>query len=186
MNKGKIVTAKPMTESTIGKIKKLLVDDPKWHSLFVVSVNSAFRASDLLKLKVDEIEDDGNRIVIFKKEMKTSKNRRGMLGTTASKVLRGWIKMSKPATYIWPGQRGRHTYGFYSWLLKRWVVQVGDDPKGISTHSTRKAWVKIHIERHKTPMHVLMRALSHSSEAQVLAYAGITPRDLEVAFSQEI
>ncbi len=186
MNRGKVCTAKPLTEDAIAKIKVLLKNDPKWYSLFCVSVNSAFRATDLLRLRVDELSDDGARITIFKKEMKTSKNRRVTLGIVVSDVLRQWLKLSEPTKYVWTGQRGVHTYGMYSAMLKKWCKEVGCPVDRISTHSTRKAWTAIHIEKHKTPIHVLMKALNHSSEQQVLAYAGITPRDLEVAYSQEL
>lgn len=185
-NRGMVVTAKPFDEDTIKRIKIHLKDDLKWLSLFVVSINSAFRATDVLKLKRDEVEDDGERITLFKKEKKTTKNRRVLLGVEASKILRRWLKQQDPRNYVWVGIRGPHTYGYYSAKLKEWTDAVGAPTKRVSTHSCRKAWVSIHLRKHKTPMHVLMKALNHSSEAQVLAYAGITSQDLEVAYAQEL
>jgi integrase len=182
----KLTTTRPLSEDTIAKIKKHLSGDLKWLSLFTVSVNSAFRATDHLRLHVDEISDDGKRITIFKREQKTRKNRRVVLGIGPSKTLRTWIKRSKPKGYVWTGLRGPHTHGFYGFKLKEWCEAVGASTDHVATHSTRKSFVRIQHQKHKVSLTTLQWMLNHQSPAQTLEYVGLLTEDADRTYMNEI
>lgn len=185
-NKGVLTTTKPMTEETISKIKDYLSDDLKWLSLFTVAVNSAFRASDLLKLHINEIEDDGRRITIFKREKKTKKNRKVMLNADASDILRKWLEQSQADGYVWQGPRKiPHTHGYYGIKLREWCDAVGADNSRVASHSCRKSWARINYER-GARIATLMVALNHSSERQTLTYINVFSEEIEQLYSAGI
>ena len=75
--KGATIRVGPIKKvKDINTIKKMLADKPRDLALFTIGINTNLRASDLLRLKVEQVADTipGDEIEI--KERKTGKSRR--------------------------------------------------------------------------------------------------------------
>jgi integrase len=75
----------------IGRIKKLLADKPRDRCLFVLGINTAYRANELLSIKVRQVRylEAGN--VLDLKQSKVSKYRMVTLNNSAIASVREWL-----------------------------------------------------------------------------------------------
>ena len=109
-NKGKIVGQKvPFTPSQIKLIKSILTADNNLRdlALFSVGIDTMLRASDLLKLTVDDILDyQGNiKPEVLIKQQKTKQGNLVMLSDYSRDILGKWIKHSNKTNgdYLFTG-----------------------------------------------------------------------------------
>ena len=74
--KGSSIKVEPIkSKKHIQTIKKLLTDKPLDYALFVIGINTNLRASDLLRIKVKQVEDLHPNDEIVLNEKKTQKER---------------------------------------------------------------------------------------------------------------
>jgi integrase len=184
MNKGKILTADPLKNlDEVQLVKAAINDDPRAFAIFSLGVNSAFRATDLLRLR--KVDLKGNEL--FVREIKTGKLRRITLNApTVAAIHRYWATRDDDYEWMFVGQRGKMTHGYLSKLIKDWCAAAGINGRRISTHTMRKSWVRVQHLEHKTPIGTLMTCLRHSTEAQTLQYAAINSEDVNEAYAKEI
>jgi len=184
VNKGKILTADPLKSlDEVKRVKTALDEDPRGYALFCVGVNSALRASDILKLKRKDLK--GNEL--FVREKKTGKLRRITLNAPTVDAIQKYLATrTDMEEWMFVGQRGKLTHGYLSKLVKTWFEAAGITEGRHSTHSMRKTFVRMQHLEFKVPLGTLMTALRHSTEQQTLHYAGINSQDVEEAYANEI
>jgi integrase len=184
MNRGRVTTTEPLKSlDDVARVRAVLRDDPRGFALFCLGVNSALRASDILKLKRTDLK--GNELFI--REKKTKKLRRIVLNEMTLKAIAAYME-TRADTHEWMfvGQRGKMTHGYLGKLVKSWFAAANIDIKNAACHSLRKTFVRLQRTEFDVSLATLMFALNHSTERQTLAYCGLTAKDVEEAYANEI
>lgn len=183
-NKGKTTTTQPIRGDGIDRIRELLQDRPRDLALWSVGTNTALRASDLLALRWDALEDDGVRIAFRVKEQKTGKLRLLTLNPRTSADLRGW-RAHAECEWCFSGQRGRMTSATLGRLVKQWAADAG--VKGqIASHSLRKTFCRAMVDKFDEPLFKIMWALGHSTERQTAQYLGLLQDDVAALYEHVV
>jgi len=185
--KGSKIQVAPITSKRlIKRIKSDLADRPRDLALFVVGINTALRASDLLVLKTLQIQhlSVGDSLVVH--ERKTKKNRRITINQAVHKVLRVWLEQND-SEWLFPSQRKDKVLSVQALnvLVKKWCeaahIETGIKQNGTNygSHTLRKTfgyWQRIDAS---VPIHTLMKIFNHSSQAITLTYLGIQEQEIE-------
>lgn len=190
-HKGKCVTTEPLKQlEMIADVKKYLRLQPRNLALFTLAVNSAFRSSDILNLRHENLKQLQNGCIqITTREKKTGKIRMVVLNKSTSTVFNNHIATSRytaPRELVFPGQRGPMGTSYFGRMVKSWINEATLIDGRWSTHSLRKTWV---YHQHKTfdvELSTLMYALNHSSERQTLQYMGALSEDVAQAYENAI
>ncbi|SMG47337.1 tyrosine-type recombinase/integrase [Dethiosulfovibrio salsuginis] len=167
-------------------------------ALFMVGINSALRAGDLLGLKVGDILAGSAKRIQIRKEIilvegKTKKERWIYLPDSAREAVKAYLKVRKdrrgllPEQPLWMSTRGKEpkaisyvqVYRTLRWAARR----AGADLRlrHIGCHSMRKTyghWLYYKTEGEPFTLAELMFMYGHSSEQITLRYLGITAREL--------
>ena len=172
----------------ISRIKDMLRKKPRDYLFFVLGINVALRASDLLSLKVGDVIDSEGRIrdQIVVLESKRKKRRVIALSDSAVAALEFYFQTHS--------REERDRFLFYSQkrprsaisrtqayrLVVEWCEAV--DLKGnYATHSLRKTWA-YWARKAGTPIDLIRQALGHSTEQTTLRYVGISRDEIDDVF----
>lgn len=182
-----IKTTKPIPLEVIQRIKEHLQEMPREKAWFLLSLNSAFRGGDILKLLKENIlfTPEGHAEIGIR-EQKTGKLRRVITNQETSNALRSWLAVHPGKTeFLFEGQRGRMRTSYWTVKLKEWCEAVGYEEPRTATHSLRKTFVKTHYER-GTKLATLMFMLNHATERQTLTYCGVMEEDVRMVYASAI
>ena len=189
-SKGKSIRVEPIrTKAEINRIRKILSDNPLYTAIFNVGVNCAYRAGDLLSIKVKQVRNlqVGDQLTV--KESKTGKTRTVSVNSLCVDSIQNLLASRdyKDEDFLFMGQRGVLTVSSLSNLVKKWCKDAGVGKKGdnYSSHTLRKTWGFMQYEQ-KTPLPVLMKAFGHSSQAITLSYIGLQDADVQNLYDLEI
>jgi integrase len=158
--------------------------------LFVMGINTAFRISDLLSLRIGDIHD-GARCAgeISIREQKTGKARRSPLNSVVVAALKDYLAARSallpidPGEPLFPSQKGgkapllrQQAYR----ILSSAAASVG--LRRIGAHSMRKTFGYHAFRQSGGNLALIQRLLNHSSPGVTLRYIGISNEDLERAY----
>ncbi len=139
---GSTIKVEPIRDKkAISRIKKILGDRPRDLCLFTLGINTAYRANELLSLKVGQVQSLRAGDVLDLKQRKTHKYRPVTLNATAVAAIQAWLASGdlQPEDYLFTGQRGCLTVEMMSTRVKIWCQDVG--LKGnYGSHTLRKTW----------------------------------------------
>jgi len=182
-NKDRQVGArKALTPNEITEIRRHLSSQNSLHDLclFLVAVDTMLRASDLLKLRVRDVETpEGTIPQSFRwKQKKTSKPVHPVLTSTTQAAIKKWIVESEKldSDYLFTREKHRTsnpiTIGFYRTLIKQWVRSIGLPSHDYSAHSLRRSKATF-MYQNGVPVEIIGRLLGHTSTASTVHYLGI-------------
>jgi len=175
--KGDIIKVEPIRDiKAIRRIKQITSDNIVHHGLFVVGINTAFRASDLLSLRLRDVQD--NCIVL--REQKTGKVRMVTINPAAQQTIDLLVEAKELGIddYLFSGLRGPYTVNYANALVKRWCREVGLIGN-YGSHTLRKTWGYHQRVTYKVDLPLLMKAYGHSSQRQTLTYLCIEEREVQ-------
>ncbi|MFH7326605.1 tyrosine-type recombinase/integrase [Desulfurivibrio sp. C05AmB] len=160
-------------------IKKLLIDRPRDFALFVIGINTAFRASDLLNIKIGQVRhlkpgDDWETV-----ERKTQKRRRITFNNACQKAVAQLLgtREYENDDFLFQGQRGRLTVATVNRLVKGWCQTI--NLKGnYGSHTLRKSFGYHQYRTFGVPLPDLMEIFNHSTQRQTLEYLCIQDDDI--------
>jgi site-specific recombinase XerD len=168
----------------IEAMKKILkADNLRDYCLFVLGINSGLRISDLLKLKVGDVMENGKvkeRIVV--REKKTGKTKDFPLGDSAKKAISEYMKSRGEYPQdeaLFPSRKGgtpltrQHAYR----IINDAARAVGITEQ-IGTHTLRKTF-GYHAYQSGVDITRIQKLLNHSAPSVTLAYIGITQEELD-------
>ena len=171
----------------IQQIKGRLASRPRDLCLFMLGINTAFRASDLLSLTVGQVQHlkEGDDLEV--KEQKTRKHRRVTLNKGSVEAIRTLLRSTKKAATepLFLGQRGVLSVPSVNRLVKRWCRWLGLSGN-FGAHTLRKTWGYHQRVTFNTPLPILMRAYGHSSQHQTLQYLCIQPDEVRRIYQNEL
>ena len=150
-------------------------------------INTAYRANELLALKVGQVRNLQAGEVLDLKQRKTHKYRPVTLNATAVAAIQVWLQVSdlKPEDYLFTGQRGCLTVETMSTRVKTWCHDVG--LKGnYGSHTLRKTWGYWQRLERGTAIPLLMEAFGHATQQQTLAYLGIQSNEIAAIYELEL
>ena len=180
--KGASLKVEPIRDvAAIATIKQHLAHQPRNLCLFTLGINTAFRAGELVSLRICDVADlrEGDGLEI--KQSKNQRYRRASLNGIACEALQQWLSIHpdpSPATPLFLSQKGGAiSVSYVCQLVKEWCADAG--LKGnYGSHTLRKTWGYQQRIIHNAPTALLMRAFGHASEAQTLAYLCIQPEEI--------
>ena len=145
----------------------------KYYVIFLIGISVGIRISDILKLKISDMENT-DRIVI--KEKKTGKTKIFPLRANIAKVVKNYIKNycdKEYQEYIFLGKKGaRLDRSAVYRVLNRCMQELGIDIK-CGTHSCRKYCGRAIFEQTKD-LSIVMTIFNHSSQVISARYIGLT------------
>ena len=181
-NKDRTVgSRKALTQAEVKQITAQFTDaDLHDGCLFLTAIDTMLRASDLLKLRVSDVQHSNGAIkTSFPwRQKKTSNGVYPVLTPTTQKALADWIKATGklPEHFIFTRQKPTDadpiTIGFYRTLVKSWIESIGASPEYYSAHSLRRTKATFMYER-GISVEVIGRLLGHKSPASTIRYLGI-------------
>ncbi len=181
---GDIIKVDPIRDlKAIKRIKTLLASNPTHSALFQVGINTAFRASDLLRLTPAHVT--GNVITI--REQKTGKVRTVTVNEPTLESLRALQLHTGIANDVpyFQGQRGTLSVPYVNALVKSWCRNVGL-AGNYGSHTLRKTWGYQMRTAFKVELPLLMDAFGHASQRQTLTYLCIEQAEVQNLYSNAI
>jgi integrase len=186
--KGSTTKVDPIKDKKhIQKIKKSLACKPLDYALFVVGINTNLRASDLLSIKVHQVNDLKPNDEIVLNEKKTKKGRRLNLNKACIEAIQELLASREydDKDYLFTGQRGVLTVPTVGQKVKSWCREI--NLKGnYSAHSLRKTWGYHQRVTFKTDLPTLMVCFNHTTQKQTLDYLCIQPQEIRDVYENEL
>lgn len=195
---GDTIKVEPIrTVNAINKLKQHLAPSPRNFALLVVGINTAYRASELLSMRLGQVRhlQPGDRLEV--KQKKTKKYRavtmnkacydsiRSLLEHLDRKALRAkdlsWIDDD---AYLFAGRQPNRPLSVPTLnnLVKDWCRKI--NLKGnYGSHTLRKTWGYMQRTKQDTPIPLLMQAFGHASQQQTLSYLCIQDEEIESIYT---
>lgn len=185
------------TVQAIGKIKSMLEPNPRNFCLFVLGINTAFRASELLSIRIGLVRhlQPGDRLEV--KQRKTKKYRSVTLNSAGYQAIQVQIenleklalKKRNPSifgddAFLFTGQRGFDALKVSTLnnMVKSWCRSA--NLKGnFGSHTLRKTWGYMQRKKQDTPVPLLMQALGHATQRQTMEYLCIQEKEIENVYT---
>ncbi|WP_144508277.1 site-specific integrase [Bacillus mycoides] len=165
----------------IQQIKKYLKEkNTRNYILFVMGINTGLRISDILKLKVGDVQ--GSHISI--REMKTGKQKRIQITSALKRELKWFNEGREVWEYVLRSRKGKNRPIGRSMaykILKSTAAEFGLDE--IGTHTLRKTY-GYHMYMQTRNIALLMEIFNHSSEKVTLRYIGVNQDAMDKAMSR--
>ena len=169
----------------IRSIKKILKDNPRDFTLFIVGINTNLRASDLCRITVGMVKDlkVGDEFVLIEK--KTGKERRINLNDECVKAIQKLIQSSNEPrsddSQLFRGRQGVIKTTGVNYLVKKWCRTI--NLKGrYGSHTLRKTFGYQMRVQHKVSIPILMTMFNHNSQKQTLDYLCVQPDELKEVY----
>ncbi len=188
--KGSSIKVEPIRSKTaIANIKKILSDKPRDLCLFTLGINTAYRANELLSVRVGQVRGIAPGDTLELKQSKTGEYRMVTLNRTVAGVLQEYVDRVGEGTddndYLFGSQRRQAlTVPTVSRMVKGWCEAVG--LKGnYGSHTLRKSWGYWQYKR-GIPLALLVEAFGHATQRQTLAYLCIQPKEIQDIYDLEL
>ena len=177
-------------QKDIKLIKKILQDSPRNLCLFILGINTNLRASDLLKIKVEQVRHLQPGEEISLKEKKTQKPRRINLNRACIEAIQNLLKSSKyeDDDFLFLSNRKNKnalTVSSLSTLVKKWCRDI--NLKGnYASHTLRKTWGYHQRVTFGVGIPELMVCFNHTSQKQTLDYLCVQPEEIKSVYQNEL
>lgn len=171
----------------IEAIKNALKDQPRNYCLFVMGINTAFRANELLSLRINQVEHltVGSRLEI--KQSKTGKYRAVTMNNNSIAAIQFWLQnhplRSEPKAAFFKSQKSNSAIRVPTLnnLVKRWCKEAGIQ-ENTGSHTLRKTWGYHQRARGNASVPLLMVAFGHNSQEQTLEYLCIQADEVQALY----
>ena len=146
------------------------------HKAIVVTIYSCgLRLSELLNLKITDVQSDRHLLLI--RDAKGNKDRNTILSDTTIALLRKYYAAYKPKEYLFEGLNG----GQYSCKSVQSIVKhslrLANIKKSASTHTLRHSFAT-HLLENGTDLRYIQTLLGHSSPKTTEIYAHVSTKGL--------
>ena len=155
----------------IGRVKKFLARRSKRDLLlFLLGINSGLRISDILKLKVKDVQ---NVDFIEIKEQKTQKYKRFPIANSYKCLLNDFVKDKSFEEWLFKSRKGNKPITRIQAyrIINDACNKIGINTK-IGTHTLRKTF-GYHFYQEKKDIALLQTIFNHSTPTVTLRYIGI-------------
>lgn len=169
-------------------IKALLRARPRDYCLFVLGINTALRASDLVRLTVGQVRHlkAGEHLEI--RERKTGKTRAITLNRAVTCAIADLLATRPQAAdheALLSGQRGPLTVPSVHRLVKGWCRALRL-PGNYGSHTLRKTFGYHQRVTFGRDLATLVEVFNHATQRQTLAYLGIQADEIRDVYLNEL
>lgn len=173
--KKRIILPKVISEEKI--IKGLLnISNVKHKAILFTAYSAGLRVSEVIKLKVTDINSDRMQIRI--EAAKGKKDRMATLGEATLQILREYAKLYKPKQYLFEGQYADEHYSSRSaQIIFNKVFKSLGLPPNISFHSLRHSYAT-HLLENGTDIKYIQELLGHNDIRTTLRYTHVSKKEL--------
>nr|WP_320192693.1 tyrosine-type recombinase/integrase [uncultured Desulfobacter sp.] len=189
--KGSHISVEPIRkQKDIKLIKKILHDSPRNLCLFTLGINTNLRASDLLRIKVEQVRHLQPEEEITLKEKKTKKQRRINLNRACIESIRNLLESINYENddFLFLSNRKDKkalTVSSLSTLVKKWCKDI--NLKGnYASHTLRKTWGYHQRVTFGVGIPELMVCFNHTSQRQTLDYLCVQPEEIKSIYQNEL
>ena len=156
-----------------------VVGNIKHKALFMMAYDAGLRLSEVLNLRVEDI--DSGRMVIRICQAKGKKDRYGRLSNGLLKLLREYWHADRPESFLFPGacRHKRYDVSTPGLILKRLCRKAGIT-KCVSMHTLRHSFAT-HLLEAGTNLRVIQQLLGHSNIQTTCLYTHISIEELREA-----
>ena len=188
--KGSRITVDPIRKvKDIKSISQLLSDKPRDYLLFIIGINNGLRIGDILKLRVNQIQNLKVGDTIKIKEAKTKKENILVINKTVYKALRNYFENTNLNSddYLFKSRKGGGplTVSSVNKMMKKWTNAI--NLKGnYGTHSLRKTWGYIQRTLHGVGFEIISKRFNHSNPSVTMRYLGIEDKEVHNTLMNEI
>ena len=195
---GDTIKVEPIrTLQAISKIKTSLLRQPRNYCLFVLGINTAFRASELLSIRVGQVAHLLPGDILEIKQQKTKQYRSVTFNQAAYDSVQIWLKAREAEAlkkkdlslmdddvYFFTGLRGTRSLKVSTLnnLVKDWC-KLANLKGNYGSHTLRKTWGFMQRTKQDTPLPLLMQALGHATQRQTMAYLCIQEKEIENVYT---
>jgi integrase len=196
---GDTIKVEPIrTVNAINRIRSDLASSPRNFALFVVGINTAYRASELLSIKVGQVRhlNPGDRLEI--KQQKTKKYRAVTLNRSCVDAIQGLLEhLDRKAlrmrnltwvddeSFLFAGREPTEPLKVSTLnnLVKEWCSRARV-AGNFGSHSLRKTWGYMQRTKKDVSVALLMQAFGHATQQQTLAYLCIQEKEIESIYTE--
>lgn len=188
---GSIISVEPIKHvKDITTIKKSLGDNPRDFALFVVGINTAFRASELLALTIGQVRRLVSGDTLTVREQKTGKKRDVTINKAAHDAIQRLLAImpdAEDAAPLFQSRKGGKaiTVSTLNNMVKGWCSWC-NLPGNYGSHSLRKTMGYHHRITFGTDLPTLVKVFGHATQAQTLHYLCIQEDAVKDAFMREL
>lgn len=188
---GSVIDIQPIKKkSDIEAIKKILYGNPRNYLLFVMGINNGLRASDLLRITVDQVKNLKPGQALKIREKKTKKINVLVVNKAVYKALQNYLNTIQPGDdeFLFRSRKGKNqpiTVMAMNHLIKSWCKMIR--LKGnYGTHTLRKTWGYHQRVTHGIGFEVIAERFMHSSPKTTMRYLGIDRDEVHGILMNEI
>jgi len=172
----------------IAAIKKMLAKEPRNYALFIIGINTALRASDLVRLTVGQVRHLKAGDTLEIREKKTSKNRQLTLNKICIAAINELIKAEnlEDTDPLFKSRKGgRLTVQSVHRLVKGWCRAI--NLKGnYGSHTLRKTFGYHRRVTFGRGLPELCELFGHSSQKITLEYLCVQPEEIKDIYMDEL
>ena len=175
----------PLNENAVKTIRRLVQHKPLHSLLLNLGCDLMLRASDLLRLKVEDVitEDGTIKDVVRVKQKKTGKVTIEIpLSDNSKRAIQEHLLGKDYDKFIFTGQKSHYTQkaittNQYQRIIKSWMRMIGtEDVSGFSSHSIRKSKASLLYSKTNN-VEAVRRLLGHKSISATSSYLGVEDSD---------
>ncbi|NEQ51759.1 MAG: tyrosine-type recombinase/integrase [Leptolyngbya sp. SIO3F4] len=171
----------------IQKIKQTLEKNPRNLCFFTFGLNTGYRASELLSIRVEQVRYLKPGDLLDVKQPKTKRYRQVKINPITYESIQSllaWKDLNDDEP-LFMGQRGLLKVSTVSRMVKTWCEQVGLNGH-YGSHTLRKTWGYWQRMERNTPIPLLMEAFGHTTQQQTLQYLGIQSDEIAAIYDLEL
>jgi len=189
IKKGCKVKVEPVRkQKDIKAISKLLQGKPRDLLLWTMGINNGLRASDLVGIKVAQVQDLKPGEVLNIVESKTGKDNILVINKSVHKALQVFLKDVNPdlQDYLFQSRKGGHISSqSVGRLVKGWCKNINLNGN-YGAHTLRKTWGYHQRVNHGVGFEILCKRYNHSSPSITMGYLGIESKEVHAVLMNEI
>lgn len=189
--KGSKITVDPIYRiSDIYKVLAVLKHKPRDYCLFILGINTGYRASDLVSIKVGDVQHLKAWDPLSLKEKKTGKIRTVIISDIVLKAIHQWLLVhpnSIPKAPLFPSQKTGNVLlpRTVTAMVKSWCEEAG--VRGhYGSHTLRKTFARHQFKSFHTQLPVIQQDLGHETQEQTLQYLSIRTKDHMRMFKHQL
>lgn len=160
-------------EEVIDIIKS--IDNLKHRTMIMTSYSAGLRVSELVSLKINDI--DSKRMTIHIRNAKGKKDRMVVLSEVLLDVLRKYYKYYKPTEYLFEGSDGGALSVRTAQVVLKKAKEKAGISKGGSIHSLRHSYAT-HLLESGTDIRYIQELLGHNNIKTTMRYTHVSIKDI--------
>ena len=190
-NKGKKLDVEPVRETKhIKTISQFLESKPRDFLLWTMGINNGLRASDLVKIKYEDVMNLKAGNVLNIQEQKTGKPNILAINKAVYKAIGIYSKALNPdpGDYLFKSRKGVNnpiSSATVGKMVQRWCDAVNIKGR-FGAHTLRKTWGYHQRVNFGVGFDVICKRYNHSSPAITMRYLGIQDEEVHNVLMNEI